>query len=56
MRTIQKSSRSVNLGRHKRYCKICSPKEREKIEHDFVAWKNPLAIAEEYGLAEKMNV
>jgi hypothetical protein len=29
---------------------------RDEIEQDFVAWKSPIAIAEEYGLADRMNV
>ena len=50
------SRRPINLGRHKRYCKICSHEGREEIEQDFVTWKSPIAIAEEYGLADRMNV
>ena len=50
------SGKEVNLGRHKRYCKICSHERRDEIEQDFVAWKSPIAIAEEYGLADRMNV
>lgn len=50
------SGKALNLGRHKRYCKICSHEKREEIEQDFVAWKSPIAIAEEYGLADRMNV
>jgi hypothetical protein len=49
-------SKPVNLGRHKRHCKICSHEKREEIEQDFVAWKSPTTIAEEYGLADRMNV
>ena len=44
------------LGRHKRYCKICSHENREEIEQDFITWKSPIAIAKEYGLADRMNV
>jgi len=50
------SGKALNLGRHKRYCKICSHEKREEIEQDLVAWKSPIAIAEEYGLADRMNV
>jgi hypothetical protein len=56
MGTTLESSKSVKLGRHKRYCKICSHERREEIEQDFVAWKSPIAIAEEYGLTDRMNV
>jgi hypothetical protein len=50
------SGKALNLGRHKRCCKICSHEKREEIEQDFIAWKSPIAIAEEYGLADRMNV
>lgn len=50
------TGKAVNLGRHSRYCKICSHPKREEIEQDFIAWKSPIAIAEEYGLADRMNV
>jgi hypothetical protein len=56
MGTTRESSKSVNLGRHRRYCKICSHERRDEIEQDFIAWKSPIAIAEEYGLADRMNV
>ena len=49
-------AKAVNPGRHERCCKICSHKKREDIEQDFVAWKSPIAIAKEYGLADRMNV
>lgn len=50
------TNKQVNLGRHKRYCKICSHERRNEIEQDFIAWTSPIAIAEEYGLADRMNV
>lgn len=50
------TDRAVNLGRHRRYCKVCSHPKRDEIEADFIAWKSPIAIAEEYGLADRMNV
>lgn len=50
------SDKAVNLGRHRRYCKICSHKRRDEIERDFISWKSPIAIAKEYGLASRMNV
>jgi hypothetical protein len=50
------TDREVSLGRHKRYCKICSHKRRDDIEEDFVSWKSPIVIAKEYGLADRMNV
>jgi len=46
----------VNPGRHRRYCKICGHPLCKDIERDFVNWKSPIAIAKEYGLADRMNV
>jgi hypothetical protein len=52
MTTLEKS---VNLERHKRYCKICAHPSQENIEQDFVNWKSPTAITAEYGLADRIN-
>jgi hypothetical protein len=49
-------NKQVNLGRHRRYCKICSHPRREDIERDFTSWKSPMAISKEYRLADRMNV
>jgi len=50
------TEKQVNSGRHKRYCKICSHEKREEIEQGFISWKSPIVIAEDYGLADRMNV
>jgi hypothetical protein len=49
-------SKAVNLGRHKRNCTICAHAKCAEIEADFVNWKSPALIADEYGLADRMNV
>jgi hypothetical protein len=46
----------VNLGRHKRNCTVCAHAKREEIEQEFVSWKSPKQIAEEYGLADRVSV
>jgi hypothetical protein len=46
----------VNLGRHQRDCSVCAHARREEIEADFIAWRSPAAIAEEYGLAHRTSV
>jgi len=50
------TEKQVSSGRHKRYCKICSHEKREEIEQGFISWKSPIVIAEDYGLADRMNV
>jgi hypothetical protein len=46
----------VSLGRHKRVCTICAHEKRAEIEADFVNWKSPALIADEYGLADRTTV
>jgi hypothetical protein len=46
----------VSLGRHKRACSICRHAQREEIESDFIGWRSPAVIAEEYGLADRSSV
>jgi hypothetical protein len=50
------SEKPVNAGRHRRVCTICAHTQRQSIEADFIAWRNPAAIAEEYGLADRATV
>jgi hypothetical protein len=47
---------AVSLGRHRRTCFVCRHTQREEIEADFVGWRSPSAIAEEYGLADRASV
>jgi len=49
-------SRAVNAGRHQRNCSICGHKQRCEIEADFVGWRSPTSIVEEYGLADRSSV
>jgi hypothetical protein len=35
---------------------VCSHAKRPEIEADFVSWRSPAAIAQEYGLADRANV
>jgi hypothetical protein len=53
---IVKTATTVSLGRHKRTCSICRHAQREEIEFEFVGWRSPAAIAEEYGLADRSSV
>jgi hypothetical protein len=45
-----------NRGRHQRNCSVCSHAQREEIESDFIAWRSPAAIAQEFGLADRASV
>jgi hypothetical protein len=49
-------ARSPNLGRHKRNCTVCSHPQKQEIEADFVAWRSPAVIANQYGLADRTSV
>ena len=42
----------VNLGRHRRNCKICAHQHRDEIEREFINWTGVKAIAKEFGLAD----
>lgn len=47
------SSRKSNFNRHRGHCSICSHVERTEIERDFISWKSPAKIADEYGLPDR---
>jgi len=49
-------NKPVNLGRHKQNCTVCAHPQCAEIETDFVAWKSPALIAQEYGLADRKSV
>jgi len=55
--TLQrKTVRPVSLGRHRRNCTVCAHERCAEIEADFVGWKSPAVIAQEYGLADRTSV
>lgn len=39
--------------RHSRLCSICSHPDRDAIEGDFVRWRNPAEIIDDYGLSNR---
>jgi len=51
-----KTDVQASLGRHKRNCSVCGHEQREEIEAAFIGWRSPVAIAEEYGLADRSSV
>jgi hypothetical protein len=52
----ERESKAVNLGRHKRNCGVCCHEKRDEIEAEFVAWRSPASIAEEYALGDRASV
>jgi hypothetical protein len=52
----KKPKKPVSLGRHEQNCKICKHPERENIERDFIAWRSPVTITEEYELSNRATV
>jgi len=53
---MKRPKREPNLGRHKRNCSVCSHPKLAEIEADFISWRSPAAIAEEYSLADRASV
>jgi len=47
---------AINEGRHASECKICAHVQREEIEREFVNWRSPASIAEQYKLANRSSV
>jgi hypothetical protein len=46
----------VSLGRHRRNCSICTHPERTEIEAEFVAWRSPAVLAQQFGLSDRSTV
>jgi hypothetical protein len=51
-----KSAKRISVHRHKRACTVCGHEKCAEIEADFVNWKSPVLIAEEYGLSDRASV
>jgi hypothetical protein len=45
-----------SLGRHETLCKVCNHPQRAEIDTAFLNWGSAYKIAEDYGLADKMNI
>src|SRR5450631_3160277 len=52
----QDKSQATSVGRHRRNCTVCAHPKCAEIESDFVSWRSPGAIAQEYGLADRSSV
>ena len=46
-------TKRASLGRHRA---VCAHPERMEIEAEFVAWRSPAALAQQYGLADRAGV
>jgi len=44
------------LGRHARKCTICNHPEREAIEQEFLRWRSPKDIADDYGFNDYSSI
>src|SRR5271155_5814286 len=54
---MPKSRKRVeSLARHRRLCTVCKHPQCAEIEADFVAWRSPVAITEEYKLVNRATV
>jgi len=51
-RRLQKQLQMLLLERHSRKCIICHHPEREAIEEEFLHWRAPWKLAEDYNLAD----
>ena len=49
-RTASSDVTPPDFARHARVCSICSHPDRDAIEADFLHWRNPKVIAQEYNL------
>jgi hypothetical protein len=45
-----------SFGRHRRNCSVCNHPERLEIESEFIAWRSPAALAQQFSLADRASV
>jgi hypothetical protein len=50
------TSTPPDFSRHPRRCTICSHRDRDAIEGDFIRWRNPEQIAKAYNLSDRVSV
>lgn len=58
-RSISQASTSFpppDFSRHSRRCLVCAHPDRDAIEGEFIRWRSPIAIAEDYGLADRNSI
>lgn len=55
-RRIKIKRSSVNVGRHKQNCSVCAHAQRVEIEAEFIAWRSPSTLAQQYGLPDRSSI
>lgn len=50
------SSNPPDFARHSRLCSICSHPDRDAIEGDFVRWRKPAEIIEDYNIPNRYAI
>src|SRR5208282_53271 len=50
--SLSRAPHPPNLARHARKCVICSHRDREDIEDDFIDWRRPDEIARNYQISQ----
>ena len=50
------STKKPSLGRHTRTRSACRHMKCVGIETDFIAWRSPASIAEEYALSDRSSI
>ena len=55
-RRLQKQLQMLVLERHSRKCIICHHPEREAIEEEFLHWRAPWKLAEDYNIADYRTI
>jgi hypothetical protein len=55
-RRLQKQLQILLLERHSRRCIICHHPEREAIEEEFVHWRAPWKLSQDYKLADYRTI
>src|SRR5438132_9260341 len=55
-RMTRRAPKPISVGRHRRACCICKHPQRREIETEFVGWRSPGVLAQQYGLADRASV
>ena len=55
-RTAGAKSRRSAPARHNRKCNVCRHPDRKAIEQDFLSWRSPDQIAQDYGIADHSSI
>jgi hypothetical protein len=45
-----------STSRHDRKCSVCRHRDRDEIEREFLNWRSPDSIAEDYGIAHHSSI